>query len=100
MELEKTYVYPLQRINDEHIMPKVIASGRFKDKEIQRINYCWIYLDVTTIADATLACGKQLDPHMYKGDGSLYSSVATQIKINQQKPGQVSWRVWYKAMDL
>eukprot|EP00957_Ditylum_brightwellii_P011294 854359-Ditylum_brightwellii.AAC.1 len=100
MELESMYVYPLQRINDEHIMPKIIESGRFKDKDIQCINYCQIYLNGTTIAGVTLASSKQLDPHMYKGDRSLYSSVATHMKINQQKPGPVSWGMWRKAMAL
>ena len=71
-------------------MPKVIASGRFKDKDIQRINYCWIYLNVTTIAVVTLASSKQLDPHMHKGERSLFSSVATHMKIHQQKPGPAS----------
>eukprot|EP00957_Ditylum_brightwellii_P121808 9288920-Ditylum_brightwellii.AAC.1 len=74
-------------MNDEHIMTKVIQSGKFKDKDIQQINYCRIYLNVTTVADVTLASGKQLNPHMYKGDRSLYSSMATHMKINQQKPG-------------
>eukprot|EP00957_Ditylum_brightwellii_P101365 7725207-Ditylum_brightwellii.AAC.1 len=90
----------LTRINDEHIMPRVIASGGFKDKDIQRINYCQIYLNVTSIADVTLACGKKLDPHMYKGEKSLFSSVATHMKIHQQKTGQASWGVWRKAMAL
>eukprot|EP00957_Ditylum_brightwellii_P097955 7460896-Ditylum_brightwellii.AAC.1 len=72
----------------------------FKDKDIQMINYCWIYLNVTTITDVTLASGKQLDPHMYKGEKSLFSSMATHMKINQQKPGPVSWGVWHKAMAL
>eukprot|EP00957_Ditylum_brightwellii_P187546 14282396-Ditylum_brightwellii.AAC.1 len=81
-------------------MPKVIESGRFKDKEIQRINYCQIYLNVTRIADVTLASGKQLDPHMYKGERSLFSSVVTHMKINQQKQGPVSWGAWRKAMAL
>eukprot|EP00957_Ditylum_brightwellii_P003704 280442-Ditylum_brightwellii.AAC.1 len=85
--MESMYVYPLQRINDEHIMPKVIASRKFKDKDIQWINYCQIYLNVTTIADVTLASGKQLDLHMYKEERFLYSSMATHMKINQQKPG-------------
>eukprot|EP00957_Ditylum_brightwellii_P038070 2879385-Ditylum_brightwellii.AAC.1 len=47
----------------------------FKDKDIQRINYCQRYLNVTRIADVTLARGKQLDPHMYKGERSLFSSM-------------------------
>eukprot|EP00957_Ditylum_brightwellii_P011074 839277-Ditylum_brightwellii.AAC.1 len=67
---------------------------------MQRINYCQIYLNVTTIADVTIACGKQLDPHMYNRKRSLFSSVATQMKIYQQKPGPASWGVWRKAMAL
>jgi hypothetical protein len=100
LELEKTYVYLLQRINDEYIMPRVIASDKFKDKDIQRINYCQIYLNVTTNADITLACGKKLDPHMYKGERSLLSSVAMHMKIHQKKTGSASWGVWRKAMAL
>jgi hypothetical protein len=69
-------------------MPRVIVSGKFKDKDIQRINYCQIYLNVTTIADVMLACGKKLDPHMYKGVRSLLSSVATHMKIHQQNQAQ------------
>ena len=100
LELEKNYVYPLQRINDKYIMPRVVESGKFKDKDIQRINYCRIYLNVTTIVDVTLACGKKLDPHMYKGDRSLLSSAATHMRIHQQKSGLASWGVWRKAMAL
>eukprot|EP00957_Ditylum_brightwellii_P034732 2632452-Ditylum_brightwellii.AAC.1 len=81
-------------------MPKVLASGRFNDKDVRRINYCQIYLNVTTIADVTLASSKQLDPHMCKGGRFLYSSVATHMRIHQQKPGPVSWGVWCKAMAL
>eukprot|EP00957_Ditylum_brightwellii_P113814 8677198-Ditylum_brightwellii.AAC.1 len=81
-------------------MPKEIASGKFKDKDIQWINYCRIYLNVTTIADVTLASGKQLDPNMYNGERSLYSSMATHMKINQQTPGPVSWGVCRKVMAL
>ena len=100
LELEKNYVYPLQRINDEYIMPRVVESDKFKDKDIQRINYCQIYLNETTIADVTLACGKKSDPHMYKGDQLLLSSAATHMKIHQQKPGSASWGAWCKAMTL
>eukprot|EP00957_Ditylum_brightwellii_P153527 11685352-Ditylum_brightwellii.AAC.1 len=57
-------LYPLQRIYDEHIMTRIIKSGKFKAKEIQHINYCQVYLNVTMIADVTLANGKHLDPHM------------------------------------
>eukprot|EP00957_Ditylum_brightwellii_P199572 15213570-Ditylum_brightwellii.AAC.1 len=81
-------------------MPKVIASRKFKDEDTPRINYCRLYLNVTTIADATLASAKQPDLHMYKGERSLYSSIATHMKINQQKPYPESWGGWRKAMAL
>eukprot|EP00957_Ditylum_brightwellii_P091710 6983406-Ditylum_brightwellii.AAC.1 len=81
-------------------MPKVIPSGRFKDKDIQKIHYCQIYLNVTAIADVTLASSKQLNLHMYKGERSLFSSIASHMKIHQQKPGPISWGVWHKAMAL
>ena len=32
-------MYPLQRINDEYIMPQVVESGKFRDKDKQRINF-------------------------------------------------------------
>eukprot|EP00957_Ditylum_brightwellii_P193644 14746425-Ditylum_brightwellii.AAC.1 len=31
--------YPLQRYGDVHLMPEIIQSQRFKEKEIQQINY-------------------------------------------------------------
>eukprot|EP00957_Ditylum_brightwellii_P031265 2370038-Ditylum_brightwellii.AAC.1 len=37
---------------------------------------------------------------MYKGERSLFSSVATHLKIHQQKPGPASWGVWRKVMAL
>eukprot|EP00957_Ditylum_brightwellii_P089205 6793320-Ditylum_brightwellii.AAC.1 len=64
------------------------------------MNYCWIYLNVTTIADVMLGCDKKLDPHMYKGERSLLSSVVMHMKIHQQKPGSASWGVWRKTMEL
>eukprot|EP00957_Ditylum_brightwellii_P130163 9928619-Ditylum_brightwellii.AAC.1 len=91
-------VYPPQRVNDEDIMTRVITSGKFKAKEIQRINYCQMYLNVTTIADVNLANGKHLDPHMLNGTTSLYSSKSIHMEINQAKPGQASWNTWKKAM--
>eukprot|EP00957_Ditylum_brightwellii_P133960 10214637-Ditylum_brightwellii.AAC.1 len=59
-----------------------------------------MYLNVTTIADVTLANGKHLDPHMINGTTPLYSSKSIHMDINQAKPGQASWNTWKKAMEL
>eukprot|EP00957_Ditylum_brightwellii_P126829 9668070-Ditylum_brightwellii.AAC.1 len=57
-------VYPIQRINDRHIMTMVVQSNEFTPIEMKKINYCREYLGVTTLADITLADGCTLDPHM------------------------------------
>eukprot|EP00957_Ditylum_brightwellii_P017768 1338038-Ditylum_brightwellii.AAC.2 len=93
-------VYPPLQVNDENIMTCVIASGKFKTKEIQCINYCQMYLNVTIIVDVTLANGKQLNRHMLNGIASLYSSKSIHMEINQAKPGQTSWNTWEKEMKL
>eukprot|EP00957_Ditylum_brightwellii_P032746 2482017-Ditylum_brightwellii.AAC.1 len=59
-----------------------------------------MYLNVTTIADVTLANGKHLDPHMINGTILLCSSKSIHMEINQAKPRQASWTTWKKAMKL
>eukprot|EP00957_Ditylum_brightwellii_P124820 9514612-Ditylum_brightwellii.AAC.1 len=59
-----------------------------------------MYLNVTTIADITLANGKHLDPHMINSTTLLYSSKSIHMDINQAKPGQASWPTWKKVMKL
>eukprot|EP00957_Ditylum_brightwellii_P145085 11050129-Ditylum_brightwellii.AAC.1 len=98
--MEDNNVYPLQRVNDEHIMTCIITPGKFKDKEIQSINYCQVYFNVTTVADVTLANGKHLDPYMINGTTSLYGSKSIHMDINQAKSGHASWTTWKKEMKL
>eukprot|EP00957_Ditylum_brightwellii_P148369 11295427-Ditylum_brightwellii.AAC.1 len=88
--MEDNNLYSLQQVNGEHIMTHVITSGKFKEKDIQRINYCQMDLNLTTIADVTLANGKHLDPLMINSTMSLYSSKSIHMDINQAKLGQAS----------
>eukprot|EP00957_Ditylum_brightwellii_P042335 3205269-Ditylum_brightwellii.AAC.1 len=48
-------VYPIQCINDKHIMAMVVQSNEFTPIKIQKINYYREYLGVTTLANITLA---------------------------------------------
>eukprot|EP00957_Ditylum_brightwellii_P023663 1785830-Ditylum_brightwellii.AAC.1 len=90
IETDNCYVYPKQRIFDKHIMPRVCKSGIFADKEIQQINYCWIYLNVTTLATIVLTDGTTLDPHMYQGQCSLLGNQLKHMEIHQEHPGEQS----------
>eukprot|EP00957_Ditylum_brightwellii_P085042 6466490-Ditylum_brightwellii.AAC.1 len=58
---------------------------------MQCINYCWMYLNMTTLADIVLANGKPLDPHMYKGHKSLLSSSSKVMNTYQERPSDTSW---------
>eukprot|EP00957_Ditylum_brightwellii_P139232 10611806-Ditylum_brightwellii.AAC.1 len=84
------FVYPPQRLRDEHIKSKVCLSGQFEDRDIQQINYCRICPNVTMLSDIVLADGKMLDSHMYNGERSLLSSQAQHMEIYQVYLDEIS----------
>eukprot|EP00957_Ditylum_brightwellii_P206812 15350109-Ditylum_brightwellii.AAC.1 len=100
LQLSYTGAYPPQREHDQHIMPIVINSNAFKLHEIKRINYCRLYLGVTTLSDTTLADGETLDPHMRSGNISLLSSSAKQLLAKQGCPNQNSWKTCGKCLKM
>eukprot|EP00957_Ditylum_brightwellii_P130685 9969751-Ditylum_brightwellii.AAC.1 len=67
-------VYPCQQLNDRYIMTTAIHSSTFTPLELRKLNYCRVYLGVTTLSDMMLAGGRTIDPHMRSGNISLYSS--------------------------
>eukprot|EP00957_Ditylum_brightwellii_P155941 11870099-Ditylum_brightwellii.AAC.2 len=97
---DKRLCIPTSGLGDQHIMSKVCLSRQYPDRDIQRINYCRMYLNVTALSDTVLVDRKMLDPHMYDGERSLLSSQAQQMERNQAYLNEVSWRLWQKAMKL
>eukprot|EP00957_Ditylum_brightwellii_P012180 920448-Ditylum_brightwellii.AAC.1 len=89
-DLSYTGVYPLQRVNDCHIMNAVIHSQQFTAIEIKRTNYCRLYLGVTTVSDITLADGYTLNPYMKAGNKSLLSSSSKKLQSKQAQPNRTS----------
>eukprot|EP00957_Ditylum_brightwellii_P140337 10692060-Ditylum_brightwellii.AAC.1 len=72
-------------------MDIILESNQFKDNKICTLNYCWLYLQATTVADLTLAGGATLDLQFLSGQQSLLSSKAKYIKINQACPSKNAW---------
>eukprot|EP00957_Ditylum_brightwellii_P154524 11759791-Ditylum_brightwellii.AAC.1 len=81
-------------------MSAVINSNAFKSHEIKCINYCGLYLGVTTLSDITLTDGETLEPHMRSGNIFLLSSSAKQILAKQGHPNQKSLKTWSKCLKL
>ena len=48
-------------------MEMVLANPKWKPIEIKRINWCRLYLNVTTLSDITNAQGHKIDPGIYNG---------------------------------
>ena len=61
LELDNAYIPARQRENDMHLMDVILASKKFTEAEIRRLNYCRLFLKATTIADITMIDGKSLD---------------------------------------
>eukprot|EP00957_Ditylum_brightwellii_P007962 603083-Ditylum_brightwellii.AAC.1 len=59
VEIHSNIMYPLQWHGSVHLVPQIIKSQQFNEKEIQQINYCCLYLNVMTLADITDARGKK-----------------------------------------
>lgn len=97
IQLSDPRIQPPQRVHEAYIIDAVLRSGRFKKKEICRINYCRLYLQAITISDLTLACGTKLDPDILRGEPSHLSCRSRLEKFNQGYPDTTSWNLWRRA---
>jgi hypothetical protein len=91
IELDNSFLYPSQREHDFHIMDRVLDSGKFKPREVRLLNYCRLFLGVTTISDVPTANGKDIDRTMFLGTPSLLASQTKWMQPEQAKPYAASW---------
>jgi hypothetical protein len=92
--LDQTGLPPLMRENDQYLMEIATNMGKFKPHQLQRINYCRLYMNVTTVSEITNAKGDMLDPAMLNGDRATTMSSDRWQRVNQQRPDRVSWNLW------
>jgi hypothetical protein len=74
IELDTNIIQPLQHIHDWYLMDAVLATDQFTPKQVCMIHYCWLYLQVLTLSDITLANGTALDPALYQGQQSILAT--------------------------
>jgi hypothetical protein len=100
IELDRLYIPALQRHGDEHIMDKVVDSGAFSTTQLQQINRCRLYLDVSTVSDLKTANGKFIDTAISQGHRTSLSSVSRWHKTNQARPSSESWMQWNRVCRI
>jgi hypothetical protein len=87
-----------QRDHDEYIMDIVMKMEKLKPGQIRRINYCRLYLNVTTLSDITNATGDTIDPAAIAGKKDQMQAHSTWQEIHQQNPDKISWSLWRKVL--
>ena len=81
-------------------MDAVLDSPSFKPFEIRMVNYCRLYLRVTTLADITTAKGDAIDSGMYQGDPQSVIVNSRWYHVHQKRPSPKAWSCWRKACRL
>lgn len=99
LDLDKSYLPPIQRENDMYLMDMVLHASCFSDTEICQINHCRLYLQAITMSDIVLADGITIDPDMLIGHPSPSSSNSLWLHINQARPHDASWKLWQMAVS-
>ncbi len=100
IHLDESMVPPVQRVHDAYIMDVVLQSQLFTAAEIQRINYCRLFLQAVTISDLAKTDGVTLDRSKLCGHPSLMSSTTTFLHIHQGRPSEAEWQLWRKVNRL
>jgi hypothetical protein len=91
IQLDRTYVPPIQRVHDEYIMDTILWSEAFTIAQINILNYCRLYLQVVTVSDICQANGTHADASFIFGYPSTLPSSQTNWKtINQSRPAQIN----------
>jgi hypothetical protein len=85
--VDRPYTIAPERTNDRHIMDWIIESKKFYDKDIRILNYCRLYLNVTTISELFDATGKYMLPLMYQCQRPNWFN-RHQFIILQRRPSQ------------
>jgi len=97
LDLAETFIPSIPREKDAFIMDLVLQSGTFTNKEVQRINYCRLYLQAMFLSDISTPSGRQVDMRTLEGRRPGFSAKSRWHRLNQAKPSATSWRLWRKA---
>jgi hypothetical protein len=99
LQIANASVPPKMREHDEYIMDIAMDTKKFKPSQIRRINYCRMYLNVTTLSDITNATGDIIDPAAIVGKRDQMMAPSQWKRIYQHKPDRSSWAIWRKVLQ-
>jgi hypothetical protein len=98
VELSVTPLPTVQCANDEFIMDAVRTRGGCTAIELQRLNACRMYLQVSRVSDITSADGKFLRHNILVGHNSLPYQTGTTWP-RQGRPPKLWWLLWKRMLQ-
>jgi len=85
IQVDIDYVQPKEREGDKYIMEMAMQSRLFTRQEMQIINYCRLFLHVTTVSELFNATGTQILPDMFNCHRPPWFNTTTYITL-QRRP--------------
>jgi hypothetical protein len=99
-DLDNEYITPPQRELDIHLMDLVTRGDAFTEKEAEILNYCRVYLGVTTLSDISTAQGDMLVPGIEWWELDQMRSSTTGHTNHQQAPAIFFWTYWQRLLGV
>ena len=81
-------------------MDHILATKRFTESQLLRINYCRLYLNAHTVSDIATACRRFLCPLLLKGDLVPIDRNWKTNHLIQEKPSDNSQKIWNRACTM
>ena len=90
-----------QRVHDTFIMENVLDTKRFTTTELEIINACRLYLQVSRVSDIATINGKRVLTKMLSGEYTqedILEFRTTYTWPHQERPNSVAWKLWTEAL--
>ena len=75
-------------------------SGRFSSADLRKLNYCRLYLNVTTLSDVCNAAGNRFAVSILSGTRSIQQSSSKGPSAKQERPSDPTWAIWRQLLYL
>jgi hypothetical protein len=96
LEIDGLWKRTENRERDIVIMESLIASGRFKNKDLKEINYLRIYLQVFYLSDITNIKGNNIASWAVRGQKQSRRQSTWEWSV-QQRP--IAWKAWKSVLE-
>ena len=99
INVDDDYVPRPERDGDQYIMDVAAKQPNVNDKSIRIINYCRLYLHITTLSEMFDATGSYILPHVFKCERPLWFDPTINVTI-QKRPSDYQIRTRWKPFCL